>query len=82
MRPAAEGSAPGGKRSCEIAPMLMMYLKPSGTDMSSLMTFSSGTTIKNPPVGMGVVGMKMQTHFLFTFSLISSACSLVTKPTD
>ena len=52
--------------------MLMMYLKPSATDMSSLLALSSGTTIKKPPVGIGVVGMKMRTHFIPVFVSISS----------
>src|SRR5258706_7392998 len=55
----------GGAYSGAIAPRLMMYLMPSATDMSSLVTLSSGTSTRNPDVGFGVVGMKIQTTFSF-----------------
>ncbi len=59
----------GGENSGEIAPRLTMYLMPSATVMSSFVTFSSGTRIKNPEVGFGVVGIKTQTTFSFGFLL-------------
>src|SRR5882672_4593611 len=53
--------------SGETEPRLMMYLMPSATDMSSLVTLSSGTTTRKPLVGLGVVGTKTQTTFSFVF---------------
>lgn len=46
-----------------------MYLIPSATLMSSLVTFSSGTRMRKPEVGFGVVGMKTATRFFSGFFL-------------
>src|SRR5580704_12272693 len=43
-----------------MAPRLTMYLRPSATLMSSLVTLSSGARMRKPEVGLGVVGMKTQ----------------------
>ena len=47
--------------------------------MSSLVTFSSGTRMRKPEVGFGVVGTNTQTTFSFIFCCTSSCCSLVMK---
>jgi len=54
----------GGMDSWEIAPRLTMYLMASATDIFNFTTFSSGTRIKKPDVGFGVVGIKTLTRFL------------------
>src|SRR4051812_15102553 len=47
-------SRPGEPGAGAIAPRLMMYLRPSATDISRRVTFSSGTRTMNPDVGFGV----------------------------
>ena len=71
-----------GVYSGEREPRLTMYLMPSATDMSSLVTFSSGTRIKKPDVGFGVVGTNTHTTFSLVFCCTSSRCSLVRKPME
>src|SRR5271165_1019226 len=71
-----------GKNSGEIEPRLTMYLMPSATVMSSLVTLSSGISTRKPEVGLGVVGMKTATTFSLVFCCTSERCSLVRKPTE
>ena len=67
--PRFSAAAGSGVYSWEIEPRLTMYLMASVTDISSLVTWSSGTRIKKPDVGLGVVGTKTQTTFSCRFRL-------------
>src|SRR5215469_1947040 len=64
-----------------IEPRLMMYFRPSATDIFNRVTFSSGTSNMKPAVGLGVVGTKTHTSFSSGLSWIS-ASSLVRKPSE
>src|ERR1035437_9815659 len=66
-----------GNCSGAMEPRLTMYLMPSATLMSSLVTFSSGTKIRKPEVGFGVVGMKTPTRFFPIFFCASPCVSFV-----
>jgi hypothetical protein len=57
--------SPGGANPGAMDPRLMMYLIPSATDISSFVTLSSGTSMRKPDVGFGVVGTKTQTSLVF-----------------
>src|ERR1044071_9011208 len=75
-------SAAGGAYSGAMEPRLMIYLMPSATDISSLVTCSSGTKTRKPDVGLGVVGINTHTTFSFVFLCTSWCCSLVMKPIE
>ncbi len=88
QRPGAEDQAGGkflhgsGAVSGATEPKLMMNLMPSATDMLSLVREDSGTRMRKPVVGLGVVGTKTETILSWVCSGIPWGCSPVTNPIE
>ena len=62
-------------------PAEIIVLKASSTEISKSLTEDSGTSVYQPVVGFGAVGMKTLSNFSFNSGWREGPTSPVTKPT-